>query len=246
MAMILSRKFILYALLIAFMIFPILIAGYYLNEIRNARLHTEFLVSNVISKYGKKLKVSDLSPGRKAMLLAVEDPTFFTHHGVDLCTPGAGMTTITQGLVKLLYYPEGFKQGIAKIRQTLIAQYVLDSLVSKDEQLNLFLNISYLGNVEGSAIHGFEDAAQIYFSKNFTSISNDEYLMLVGMLISPNLLKPYTQKSMERLERIKKYLSGEYKPAGVLDFNYNGRRRGSLAEEALMMFLRLVTNACPD
>jgi membrane carboxypeptidase/penicillin-binding protein PbpC len=34
-------------------------------------------------------------------LLKVEDPNFHQHNGVDLHTPGAGWTTITQALVKI-------------------------------------------------------------------------------------------------------------------------------------------------
>jgi len=43
-------------------------------------------------------------------------------------------------LVKLLYFPDGFQKGIAKVRQTLIARYAFDALVSKEEQLALLLN----------------------------------------------------------------------------------------------------------
>jgi membrane carboxypeptidase/penicillin-binding protein PbpC len=117
--------------------------GYYANEVRVARATTPSLVSETLKRFGVQLKLADLSKERQAMLLAIEDPAFIRHHGVDLETPGAGMTTITQGLVKLIYFPEGFKQGIAKVRQTLIAQYALDSLVSKNDQLQLFLNICY-------------------------------------------------------------------------------------------------------
>jgi hypothetical protein len=41
------------------------------------------------------------------------------------------------------------------------------------------------------------------------------------------------------------YLSGKYQPAGVLDVDYQGKQHGTFAEEALMAFLRLVTNARP-
>ena len=236
----------LYTISVTTLICVISIVGYYINEVRIARRDTAEFISIAETRYGAELNVSDLSYERETMLFAIEDPTFRRHHGVDLYTPGAGMTTITQGLVKLLYFPEGFRPGIAKIRQTLIAQYALDSLVSKNEQLNLFLNISYFGNENGKAVYGFENAAQTYYGKNFTSLTDDEFLTLVAMLISPNKLKPHTKASLERLNRIKKYLAGDYQPAGVLDFDYNGRRNGSFAEQGLMMFLRFVTNARPS
>src|SRR5687768_2515105 len=50
------------------------------------------------------LRLEDFPPGYLDILLAVEDPGFYTHPGVDLITPGAGFTTITQGLVKQLFF----------------------------------------------------------------------------------------------------------------------------------------------
>ncbi|MBU1722961.1 MAG: transglycosylase domain-containing protein [Gammaproteobacteria bacterium] len=219
--------------------------AWYDYAIRIARQQTPQLVQTAFQRYGTALQPTDLSPERKAMLLAIEDPTFLQHHGVDLSTPGAGMTTITQGLVKQLYFPQGFRPGIAKIRQTLIAQYALDSLVSKDEQLRLFLNISYLGEVDGKAVHGFAAAARTYFGKEFAALNDEEFLSLVAMLIGPNNLKPGTPANVQRMQRIHAYLRGETQPASLLDVDYKGKQSGSLAEEILMGFLRLLTDANP-
>ena len=140
---------------------------YYINEIRVARRDTKKLFTSVLERYGTELTLSDLSPERKAMLLAVEDPRFYQHHGVDLEEPGAIMTTLTQGLVKLLYYPNGFKPGVAKLRQSLIAKYALNSIISKDDQLLLFLNICCLGHEKGKEVHGLADGSRIYFGKEY-------------------------------------------------------------------------------
>jgi membrane peptidoglycan carboxypeptidase len=218
---------------------------WYPNEIHIARQQTPALVATAFERYGTELTPEALPPARKAMLLAIEDPTFLTHHGVDLATPGAGMTTITQGLVKLLYFPEGFQPGIAKIRQTLIAQYVLDALTSKEEQLRLFLNMTYLGDEDGKAVHGFASAARTYYHKEFQALTDEEFIALVGMLISPNNLKPGSPASNERVQRIVAYLNGEIRPTSLLDVEYKGKQSGSVAEEALMMFLRLITDAKP-
>ncbi|WP_234902631.1 transglycosylase domain-containing protein [Agrobacterium larrymoorei] len=58
-----------------------------------------------------------LGAAHRAILLAVEDPNFSTHSGVDFSTPGAGLTTITQSAAKRLAFEE-FHPGIGKIRQT--------------------------------------------------------------------------------------------------------------------------------
>jgi membrane peptidoglycan carboxypeptidase len=220
-------------------------ASHYANEVRVARKSTPALVQEAWRRYGRHLTLSDLSLHRRSVLLAVEDPAFFRHHGVDLETPGAGMTTITQGLVKLLYFPGGFKQGIAKVRQTLIAQYALDALVSKDEQLELLLNMAYMGSRDGKPVHGFAEAAQSHFGKDFRALSDAEFQSLVAMLIAPNHLSPGTHAHAERMRHIDAYLSGAYRPTSVLDVEYDGKARGSAGEEVLMAVLRLITDAKP-
>jgi monofunctional glycosyltransferase len=220
-------------------------AIHYWNEVRKARADTIVSVQQALQKYGRRVTIKDLPSQRIDMLLKIEDPAFRRHRGVDLTTPGAGMTTITQGLAKLLYFPEGFEQGIAKIRQTLIAEYALDDLVSKDDQLELYLNATYFGSIAGRPVHGVAAAAEAYFSKSFRDLTDDEFMALIGMTISPNTLKPGTEGSATRVALIKKYLAGETVPASVLDIEYVGKRRGTLLEEALMSFLRLVTHADP-
>lgn len=222
----------------------LLISGsvlYYAYEINIARAQTPALVAQAQQSYFKTAHLAKLSPAQLNILLAIEDPKFYKHHGVDLTTPGAGMTTITQGLVKLLYYPAGFKQGIAKIRQTLIAQYALDALVSKEIQLELFLNLAYFGHQHGEEIKGFAQAAQVYYKKELTALTEPEFIGLVAMLIAPNKFKPTTVLHIERVERIQAYLSGQYQPKALLDTQYDNTTHGSLSEEILVAFLRLIT-----
>jgi membrane carboxypeptidase/penicillin-binding protein len=219
--------------------------AYYANEVRVARAATPELVAQAGRRHGRNLTLRDLSPDRLRFLLAVEDPRFFDHRGVDLATPGAGMTTITQGLVKLLYFPGGFHPGIAKVRQTLIAQHAFDALVPKEEQLALMLNMAYMGSPDGTAIHGFSAAARRYFGKEYAALSDAEFESLVAMLIAPDAYRPGTAAHAARMKRIAAYVSGSYQPLCVLDAEYDGRARGTVAEEALMAALRLVTDATP-
>lgn len=151
------------------------------------------------------------------------------------------MTTITQGLVKLLYYPEGFKQGIAKIRQTLIAQYVLDALVSKEVQLDLFLNLAYFGHENNREVKDLSQAAQVYYKKELNALTEPEFIGLVAMLIVPNKFKPTTIFHVERVERIQTYLSGDYQPKSLLDTQYDNTTSVNLSEKLIVAFLRLIT-----
>ncbi|MBI5249268.1 MAG: transglycosylase domain-containing protein [Desulfomonile tiedjei] len=163
------------------------------------------------------LAVSDLSPRQIEILLKVEDPHFFEHRGVDLSTPGAGITTITQALVKHLYF-EKFSPGIAKLKQTVIARFALDPLMAKNDQLRLFINTAYLG----PNASGFAQAAELFFGKPFAQLNEDEYVALVAMLIAPTTfdIKRYPERNHERVERIKRVVSGEYVPRGLFDVFY--------------------------
>lgn len=111
-----ALKWIFLGIPAALLTVGMLVAVYYANEVRMARNDTLALLATASSRYGAQLKLTDVTVQRKDILLAVEGPIFMRHHGVDLVTPGAGMTTITQGLAKLVYFPDGFEPGISKIR----------------------------------------------------------------------------------------------------------------------------------
>jgi membrane carboxypeptidase/penicillin-binding protein len=205
---------------IVLLIFLYIIA-YYAVIVLKARNYTKnVIVKNTITS-SHWLDITDLSQRQINILLAVEDPGFYTHNGIDLSTPGAGITTITQGLVKKLYF-EQFKPGIAKIRQTLIAVCVLDPIIPKNDQLSLFINIIYLGNVDGEHAIGFGKASQLYYGKSFHSLTEDEYISLVAVIIAPKTfhIKNHPDWNAERVARIKKLITGEYKPRGLMDMYY--------------------------
>jgi membrane peptidoglycan carboxypeptidase len=197
------------------------IIAYYAIEIIIARNNTPGIIQKALTADRIKLQIEDLSKWQLDALLAVEDPNFYNHHGIDFKTPGAGITTITQGLVKIFYF-DHFKPGIAKLKQSLIARYALDPLVSKNNQLTLFINYIYLGNVQGKTVYGFADAAEGYYKKPFNKLSQDEYPSIVAMIIAPLNFTVIThhQANAERTGRIKKVISGEYKPKGLMDVYY--------------------------
>lgn len=160
---------------------------------------------------------------RRDWLLRVDDPSFYQHHGVDSRTPGAGFTTITQGLAKILFFDD-FHPGLfrwRKVKQTIIA-VALNARISKDEQLMLFVNTVYLGNRDGHEVRGFSSASEEYFGKPFARISDDEYLQLVAMIVGPDEfnLAAHPDRNWERVQRIKRLLTGECAPVGVLDVEY--------------------------
>lgn len=201
----------------------LLIFGHYYNEVRKARKETPVIIARELNSNKMVLEVSDLSARQVEILLKVEDPNFYNHKGIDPRTLGAGLTTITQSLVKIFYYDK-FKPGLAKIRQTLIARFALNPLVSKDDQLKLFINEMFLGKCAGKPVYGFASACSLYYEKPFSEIGEDEYISLVAMLIVPTTfnLKDYPERNLNRVESIKRMLSGEYKLKGHMDLYYGG------------------------
>jgi membrane peptidoglycan carboxypeptidase len=202
----------------------VMVAGYQAMAVLKARQETQGIFKKILTEGNVSIRIGDMAAGRVEQLLAVEDPCFYEHNGVDLSTPGAGLTTITQAMVKYLYFDQ-FQPGFMKIEQTLIAWLAVDPLISKDDQLAVFVNTAYFGRVADVEVRGFAAAAKAYFYKTFDELTEDEYLSLVAMLIGPDdfSVKYHGDKNSERVARIKKVLSGEYQPQDNRDVYYGQR-----------------------
>jgi membrane carboxypeptidase/penicillin-binding protein len=196
----------------------VIFLAYSIIVIFQAHYQTKKVVADLTSPEFMKLELTDFSADQLNILLAVEDPTFYEHPGYDLSTPGAGWTTITQGLVKL-YYFDHFKPGFMKIRQTLIAAYVLNPVISKRDQLRLFINKVYLGHVDGQPVNGFAQASRVYFHKEFANLTRDQYIAMVAMIIAPRTVNVLThpEANAERVRRIINLVDNGYKPNGWSD-----------------------------
>ena len=178
------------------------------------------LLAREMAKVEKPLAPQDLPPAYIEALLRVEDPRFLAHHGLDLSTPGAGMTTITQGLAKFLYFDD-FRPGLRKLPQSLFA-IGLDARVAKDELLTLFLNRVYLGTVEDRAVHGFDEAARVYFGRSATELDRAQWLSLVAMCVGPDAfcVAAAPERNHELVTRIERLLAGQCRPTGWRDVYY--------------------------
>jgi len=204
-------------LAIAGFLATIAIVAYYAWEVRAAYQYTINTVIPLEKAAHYPLQLSSLTPRQLDILLKVEDPQFFEHHGIDFSTPGAGITSVTQGFVKHIYFDK-FKSGIAKIKQTLIARYTLDPLMPKEMQLRKFINTVYLG----PKAKGFEQAANCYFHKEFDQLTEEQYIAIVAMIIAPTTfdIERHPERNKERVMRIKRVIRGEYKPKGLFDLYY--------------------------
>ncbi len=124
---------------------------------------------------------------RTCALLAVQDPAFLTRHGIGLGAGLAGHTTITQSIAKWMFFRR-YTPGFLRWRKVklMVAAAALDRRVSKDVQLSLFVNRTYFGTTAGKQVLGFPAAAQTFFRKPLTRLTDDEYLRLLAMLDAPD------------------------------------------------------------
>jgi membrane carboxypeptidase/penicillin-binding protein len=188
-----------------------------------------FRAPQLISQFERSrlllLEPSQFGKTRLEWLLMVDDPNFYTHHGVDGRTRGAGYTTITQGIVKYLFF-DHFAPGLfrwRKVKQTIIA-VAFNARVSKQEQLRLFANTVYLGTRGNHDIRGFSEASEAYYGRPFMELNDEEYLGLVAMIVAPAKysLAAHPDQNHERVQRIRRFLAKECEPVSVGDVEYSG------------------------
>src|ERR1700754_2249620 len=105
------RHRIISTLLLLIVLPLLLLLLYSLSVIIRAYVDTPKVVAEATSPARVSLRPEDLPDDYRHILLTVEDPNFYSHHGIDVSTPGAGWTTITQGIVKVYFY-NGFTPGL--------------------------------------------------------------------------------------------------------------------------------------
>ena len=168
----------------------------------------------------KVITLEEMSEYLPNAYIAIEDERFRQHDGVDIKrTAGAifktltgnksfGGSSITQQLVKNITKDDttaGMDGIKRKIREWAKA-YQVERLITKDEILELYLNIIYVGE-EGN-LHGVELAAEYYFDKSAKDLDLAECAFLAGINSSPNYYNPYklyndNDTEEKRAERIK-------------------------------------------
>ena len=146
-------------------------------------------------------------------VLAIEDRRFYDHPGIDpIGIAGAAYrnvfgdktylasgSTITQQLVKNTFLtPE------KSPRRKLIEWYmavVLESRLTKDQILELYLNDVSLGQRGSFAIHGVGEAARLFFGKDVSNVTVSEAATIAGVIQSPSRLSPFRNPDRARERR---------------------------------------------
>src|SRR5690242_16341381 len=132
--------------------------------------------------------------------LAAEDKNFYSHHGIDpismvraaITDVGrfranrrpVGASTITQQVAKNMLLSSEISIE-RKVKEILLATRI-ESALSKDRILELYLNEIYLG----SGAYGVAAAALTYFDKSLDELTLGEAAFLAGLPKAPNRYNP--------------------------------------------------------
>lgn len=141
--------------------------------------------------------LSEISPMLPKAFISIEDERFEKHFGVDIKRSlGAtvkylfgradyGGSTITQQVIKKVTNDTD-RHWTRKVREWIRA-IQLEQWLSKDQIIELYMNIIYLG--EGA--YGVETAAYTYFDKSAKDLTIAECALIAGLAQSPEGRNPY-------------------------------------------------------
>lgn len=191
---------------------------------------------NDIAKFGnvyaRVIAPDNLPENLTNAVISIEDRRFYKHLGFDawgfsraMLTNifkkryAQGASTITQQVAKNIFLTRG--KTIKRKVQELLLSFWLESKLSKNQIMALYLNRVYFG----SGLYGAEAAANWYFNKSAYDLNVREAAILAGLLKAPSKYNPilHRKAALERadvvLKSMKKngYLTErEYKEARQL------------------------------
>lgn len=165
-------------------------------------------VAELFDKYSRKVFLADVPPFLINSIIAVEDRKFWQHTGIDPLAMARvvyhfvlhhgefsqGGSTITQQLVRTFLLTRD--KTIARKVQEIALAVQLEKVMSKEQILELYVNVLYLGN----GAFGVGAAAERYFGKPLAELEPQELALIAGLFQSPSGYDPtkYPQKAKKR------------------------------------------------
>ena len=149
----------------------------------------------------KNITFDKMPTDLKDAYVAIEDQRYYKHIGIDVKRTGAavlnyvssfgnasfGGSTITQQLVKNL--TGNTDTTVSRKVDEWTKAVALEMMLSKEEILEAYLNIIYVG----PNVYGVEMGAEYYFSKSASELSLEECAYLAGINHSPNSYNPFRE-----------------------------------------------------
>ena len=163
---------------------------------------------DVIAKLGESriqqnVKLENVPQNLINAYISIEDKNFYKHKGVNVKRTVAatatyifnggkssfGGSTITQQLVKNVTGENENK--ISRKVEEWNRAFKTELVMSKDEILELYFNIIYVG----PNVYGVEKGAEYYFNKNVSDLDLAECAFLAGINHSPNSYNPFRENT---------------------------------------------------
>lgn len=169
------------------------------------------LDNKLISQFGEKkrvpLSLDDIPQQLINAILATEDDRFYQHFGIDPIGIGraifgkiigqnkGGGSTITMQVARNFFLTREVTYT-RKIREIFISFHI-ESLLTKDEILTLYLNKIELGH----RAFGFGAAAQVYYGKTVKELTLAQIAVLAGLPKAPSTLNPIRSPERAKARR---------------------------------------------
>ncbi len=160
--------------------------------------------------------ISEIPEHTKNAFIAIEDKTFYRHHGLNLVRMfGAilqkltgsseeisGTSTITQQLARNAFLPESKSQRTLKRKfKEIVYACKIEADLTKDEILDAYLNTIYLGY----GCYGIKSAAYTYFGKDVSKLTLAESAALAALPQAPDTYALLRDTKGEATKYLKKY-----------------------------------------
>ena len=168
-------------------------------------LEAPLITALVLDERAKRRNVplASIPPRMIQAVLAIEDRRFYEHPGLDpIGIVGAAITnlrgtkaytgggsTITQQFMKnTLLTPE---KTMRRKAQEAMLSLVLETRLSKDQILELYLNDVDLGQRGSFAVRGVAEASRLFFGKDVANVSLAEAATIAGVIQAPSRHSPF-------------------------------------------------------
>ncbi len=155
------------------------------------------IIEKVFKENRRVISIADMPALLPKAFVAAEDGRFFSHPGLDAFSvlralfinikrqaKAQGGSTITQQVARSLLLTRE-KTYLRKVKEAILA-WRIDTLLSKEDILYIYLNQIYLG----SGAYGVEAAAQVYFDKHAKDLTIGEIAILAGLPQAPSRYSP--------------------------------------------------------
>ncbi len=147
--------------------------------------------------------LSATSPYVQEATIAIEDPNFYTHHGIEFTAIARALLT---DILIILHLQRGNTQGGSTITQQVVKGSILtndktitrklkewvlalkmEKALSKDQILEIYLNQAPYGGT----LYGVEEASMTFFGKHANDLTLPEAAYLAAVLPAPTYYSPY-------------------------------------------------------